>query len=530
MILFYVFGVVAVVASLLVIAQRNPIYSVLLLIASFGALSGLYVLLDAPFVAVIQIIVYAGAIMVLFLFVVMLLNAPHEETEYRRAHADGAAIRRDAVRRFAGRRARHGAGVGALEGRPRQGGSRGAAVSSVATIGRVLFTDYAFAFEVTSVLILVAMVGPSCSPAGNVMMPTLNDYLVLSAVLFAIGTAGVFVRRNLITILLSIEIMLNAVNLTFVAFGRALGSADGQIIVFFVMTVAAAEAAVGLAIVIALFRHRESLESRCVHELEMVTTPRAAADSPPPVLRLPGERRPRAARQQGRGRRGRVRGDAGVVRRVAGGRLAARRSAARGPCARSARSSSWITSGDFNVGLTLRLDPLVGGHDPRRHRHRVAHSHLLDRLHARGERLGVRPLLLVPEPVCRVHARARPRRELPRDVRRLGGRRPLLVPADRLLVPEDRRPPTPARRRSSSTASATSGSCSGVLLVFVRFGTLDFQEVAPCRLRRCVRRRPSAPCRPSRCCCSSARRASRRRFRSTSGCRTPWRARRRSPR
>jgi NADH-quinone oxidoreductase subunit K len=90
-------------------------------------------------------------------------------------------------------------------------------------------------------------------------MPTLTDYLVLSAVLFAIGAAGVFVRKNLITILLSIEIMLNAVNLTFVAFGRALGAADGQIIVFFVMTVAAAEAAVGLAIVIALFRHRQSL-------------------------------------------------------------------------------------------------------------------------------------------------------------------------------------------------------------------------------------------------------------------------------
>src|SRR5213078_5397726 len=79
---FYVFGARAVVASLLVIAQRNPIYSVLLLIGSFGALSGLYVLLEAPFVAVIQIIVYAGAIMVLFLFVVMLLNAPHEDTEY----------------------------------------------------------------------------------------------------------------------------------------------------------------------------------------------------------------------------------------------------------------------------------------------------------------------------------------------------------------------------------------------------------------------------------------------------------------
>ena len=89
--------------------------------------------------------------------------------------------------------------------------------------------------------------------------PTLNSFLVLSAVLFAIGTAGVFLRRNLITILLSIEIMLNAVNLTFVAVDRFRGTVDGQIIVFFVMTVAAAEAAVGLAIVIALFRHRESL-------------------------------------------------------------------------------------------------------------------------------------------------------------------------------------------------------------------------------------------------------------------------------
>src|SRR5918912_909698 len=77
---FYLFAAVAVLASMLVIAQRNPVYSVLLLIASFGALSGLYVLLDAPFVAVIQIIVYAGAIMVLFLFVVMLLNAPREQT------------------------------------------------------------------------------------------------------------------------------------------------------------------------------------------------------------------------------------------------------------------------------------------------------------------------------------------------------------------------------------------------------------------------------------------------------------------
>ena len=90
------------------------------------------------------------------------------------------------------------------------------------------------------------------------MIP-LGHYLVVSAILFAIGSAGVFLRKNLITILLSVEIMLNAVNLSFVAFGRFNGTVDVQIITFFVMTVAAAEAAVGLALVIALFRGRESL-------------------------------------------------------------------------------------------------------------------------------------------------------------------------------------------------------------------------------------------------------------------------------
>lgn len=96
----------------------------------------------------------------------------------------------------------------------------------------------------------------------------LSHFLILSAVLFTIGTAGVFLRRNLITLLLSVEIMLNAVNLTFVAFGRQFGTVDGQIIVFFVMTVAAAEAAVGLALVIALFRNRESLNPEAFTSLK----------------------------------------------------------------------------------------------------------------------------------------------------------------------------------------------------------------------------------------------------------------------
>src|SRR4029450_4076137 len=84
---FWALSGIAIVASALVIGQRNPMYSVLLLIASFAALAGLYIQLDAPFVAVAQIIIYAGAIMVLFLFVVMLLNAPKEDAaDWDRAH------------------------------------------------------------------------------------------------------------------------------------------------------------------------------------------------------------------------------------------------------------------------------------------------------------------------------------------------------------------------------------------------------------------------------------------------------------
>ena len=158
MTLFYLFGGVAVVASLLVIAQRNPIYSVLLLIASFGALSGLYVLLDAPLVAVTQIIVYAGAIMVLFLFVVMLLNAPQEETELDvRLHP----LIRPAARRFGAILAVALVAelVWALSARNEPGRFAEASVISVEALGRRLFTDYSFPFEVTSVLILVALVG-----------------------------------------------------------------------------------------------------------------------------------------------------------------------------------------------------------------------------------------------------------------------------------------------------------------------------------------------------------------------------------
>ena len=91
------------------------------------------------------------------------------------------------------------------------------------------------------------------------MFPSLNHYLVLSAMLFCIGVAGVLTRKNAIIIFASIELMLNAVNLAFVAFAQHWGDVGGQIFVFFSMVVAAAEVAVGLAIIVVLFRHKETV-------------------------------------------------------------------------------------------------------------------------------------------------------------------------------------------------------------------------------------------------------------------------------
>jgi NADH-quinone oxidoreductase subunit J len=157
LILFYVFAAIAVGTTLLVVVQSNPVYSVLLLIGSFIGLAGLYVLLEAPFVAVIQIIVYAGAIMVLFLFVVMLLNAPREEIVRSRLLESGGtraaggllAIAFAAEIAWALTRTRTLAMTGT--------GNR--VTASVPQIGQRLFQEYAFAFEATSILILVAMVG-----------------------------------------------------------------------------------------------------------------------------------------------------------------------------------------------------------------------------------------------------------------------------------------------------------------------------------------------------------------------------------
>ncbi|MCM2281161.1 MAG: NADH-quinone oxidoreductase subunit NuoK [Bdellovibrionaceae bacterium] len=96
---------------------------------------------------------------------------------------------------------------------------------------------------------------------------SLNHYLVLSAILFTLGMLGVLLRKNVIVILMSIELMLNAVNITFIAFSRYSGNIDGQVMVFFVMTIAAAEAAVGLALAVLIFKRFKEVNIRYFEHL-----------------------------------------------------------------------------------------------------------------------------------------------------------------------------------------------------------------------------------------------------------------------
>ena len=158
--LFYLFAAIAVAGALAVVGQRNPIYSVMAIVGSFCGLSGLYVLLEAPFVAVVQIIIYAGAILVLFLFTVMLLNASREDgAEWDRTHpyyrpgptrvGGVLAVVLLGQLAWAVTKIADTGGVGMDQ----------PAASSVRLLGRVLFTDYMFAFEVTSILIIAGMVG-----------------------------------------------------------------------------------------------------------------------------------------------------------------------------------------------------------------------------------------------------------------------------------------------------------------------------------------------------------------------------------
>jgi len=153
--LFAALALVAAVSGLLVIVQRHAVYSAMYLIITMGSLAGLYVLLGAHFVWAVQVLVYAGAIMVLFLFVIMLLNLPREDVpwakhDFRRillAAALGVILLIELVL------------VVGLRAAPVRGAALPPDFGTTAMIGRLLFTTFLFPFEITSVILLVAIVG-----------------------------------------------------------------------------------------------------------------------------------------------------------------------------------------------------------------------------------------------------------------------------------------------------------------------------------------------------------------------------------
>ncbi len=151
-IIFSVLSLLCVGAVLVMIASRNPAHNALFLVLAFASLGGIFGLLDAPFAAAAQVLVYAGAIMVLFLFAIMMFNLrqsePREKTRIKVVLAGGLAVVLLAELVLAGRRA--------LAGGPAPGGAAG---RDIAGLGRLLFTDYLYAFEITSLLILAALVG-----------------------------------------------------------------------------------------------------------------------------------------------------------------------------------------------------------------------------------------------------------------------------------------------------------------------------------------------------------------------------------
>ena len=263
--LFYIAAAVAVICTLRVITHRNAVHALLYLIVSLLAVAMIFFLLGAPFAAALEVIVYAGAIMVLFVFVVMMLNLGARSIRRRRSWmTPGMWIGPAAL-----------AAILLVElayvitvpgGLPPVGRGTG-----VRILSQALFGPYVLGVELTSLLLLAGLVGayhlarPEPDQAGGrrrsmITIPTAHG-LLLAGVLFFLGLMGILVRRNIIFILLCLEIMLNAAGLAFIVAGSRWGQPDGQIMFLFILAMAAAEVSVGLALVLQLYHRIHTLDT-----------------------------------------------------------------------------------------------------------------------------------------------------------------------------------------------------------------------------------------------------------------------------
>jgi NADH:ubiquinone oxidoreductase subunit K/NADH:ubiquinone oxidoreductase subunit 6 (subunit J) len=293
--LFLTLVVVLLGSGIMVVLGRNIIHSGLWMIVCFGALAGLYVLLQAPLVAAAQVLVYIGAISVLVLFAIMLTQTkfgPARLVFHRQA--SGAALAAIVLafillivvadtawpgelvaqagtavtccsRPWSAGSTSPSASPTSPSGRePSASGSATVITGILAFVARWFRLDVFLALTIASLLALVVVwIGAplvTLPDGAQGTVPSLDGYLFVAGALFSIGVFGFLARRNAIAMLMSIELMLNAVNLSIIAFGAYIPAltAHASVIALMVMAVAAAEATVGLAIVIAIFRNRRT--------------------------------------------------------------------------------------------------------------------------------------------------------------------------------------------------------------------------------------------------------------------------------
>ena len=276
-IVWFAAALACVGSGIAVVSFSNPFYSALALIGNLASLAVLYLLLSAEFVAAAQVLVYAGAVMVMFLFVIAYLGG--------RADAPWAGRPEPEPRGAVGRRRRSSSRCssrsGSRQATPRTRRSISGSFGCPAEIGRLFLTDHLLAFEITSVVLLIAAVGgvvlgaharrlPDEAPPTHVDEsqveipaaegPDVTWYLGVAAFMFATGALGVLLRRSPLIVLLSLELMLNGGNLALIAFSRQHGNGSGQIFALSVMAVAASEVVVGLGLIVAMARRNLTLD------------------------------------------------------------------------------------------------------------------------------------------------------------------------------------------------------------------------------------------------------------------------------
>ena len=215
-----------------------------------------FVLLHAEFLAAAQLLLYAGGVVTIVVFAIMLTErlAGEPPPDEPRGPAGGPLPARSSSAL-----ADHPAGA-------RPAGGAGPRAVPTAALGQALVTEWALAFEVLGVLLVSALLGALSSPAPRIEGAA-SASLLLAAAMFSIGLFGVLTRRNAVGILLGLELMLNAVNINLVAFARFGAGVGGWVLTLFTIAITVTEVAVGLAIVIVIFRVRRTVDADHLHLL-----------------------------------------------------------------------------------------------------------------------------------------------------------------------------------------------------------------------------------------------------------------------